>query len=125
MIAISLSFLSNFSSNWRSCLVMLWMVTFWIWKPFSGGMMIVATPGLSHFGSAFSSACSWAIRFLCSWLRRTVLFVGSYSRMPCLVSVSQCLVRSSREWLVFWVSSESVCQAPSSRHFKRVFIENF
>ena len=89
MIAISLSFLSNFSSNWRSCLVMLWMVTFWIWKLFSGGMMIVAAPGFSQLGSAFSSACSWVIRFSSSWLRRTVLVVGSCSRMPCLVSVSQ------------------------------------
>jgi len=89
VIAISLSFLSNFSSNWRSCLVMLWMVTFWIWKLFSGGMMIVATPGFSQLGSAFSSACSWVIRFLSSWLRRTVLAVASYSTMPCLAIVSQ------------------------------------
>lgn len=89
MTAISLSFLSNFSSNWRSCLVMLWMVTFWIWKPFSGGMMIVATPGFSQLGSAFSSALSWVIRVLSSWLRRAVLAVWSYSRMPCLAIVSQ------------------------------------
>jgi len=51
--------------------------------------MIVAAPGFSQLGSAFSSACSWVIRFLSSWLRRTVLVVWSYSRMPCLVSVSQ------------------------------------
>lgn len=89
MISISLSFLLNFSSNWRSCWVTLWMVTFWIWKLFSGGMMIVATPSFSHWVSVFSSALSWVIRFLSSWLRRTVLVVGSYSTMPCLVSVSQ------------------------------------
>ena len=89
MTAISLSFLSNFSSNWRSWLVMLWMVTFWIWKLFSGGMMIVAAPGFCQFGSAFSSACSWVIRFLSSWLRRTVLAVASYSTMLYLAIVSQ------------------------------------
>lgn len=89
MIAISLSFLLNFSSNWRSCWVRLWMVTFWIWKLFSGGMMIVATPGFSHRVSVFSSARSWVIKLMSSWLRRTVLVAGSYSTMPCLVSVSQ------------------------------------
>ena len=51
--------------------------------------MIVATPGFFQLGSAFSSACSWVIRFLGSWRRRTVLVVGSYWMMPCLVSVSQ------------------------------------
>jgi len=51
--------------------------------------MIVATPGFSQRVVAFSSARSRMIKLMSSWLRRTVLVARSYSRIPCLVSVSQ------------------------------------
>lgn len=120
MITISFSFLLNFSSNCKSWSVVLWIVVPCIWKPFLGGIIIVAAPCFFHVASVSSCVFSCRIQFVGSGPSLMALAVASYSIILCLAIVSMERVSSSGGTPNSLAMSFRLCQAPSSRILSRV-----